>query len=463
VSPQEFGLLAMITIFTNFGRIFIDFGFSSAIIQKKNVTQRTLSTVFWFNILSGSLLTILFFSAAGLIAAYYNKPVLTSITRVISFSFLVASVTSVQSAQLTKKLDFKSQALITWAATIVASGVSIYMAYKGYGVWSLVVQALINSTLTSLCYWFSSRWRPSFIFDLNELKAILKFGGSVAGDTIFNYWTRNMDNLMVGKMLGDGPLGIYNRAYNLMLLPLNNITRTVTRVMFPAFSSIQDDIPRTKMIYLKISRTIAFIAFPLMFGLCAVSKPFILFAYGDKWAGVIPILQVLSILGALQAVISLNGIIYNSQGKAHMALRATIIMNVALIIAFYIGIHYWGLMGLAWAYFFIAGIGSIPVLYFATRLINTSLLEQALNLSKIFASSSIMAILLYFIGRTSAMQSLGYLKQLCCLTALGILIYFSLVFLLKEKVYLELLLKYTQRTTPKALRESNIQVKEMEV
>jgi PST family polysaccharide transporter len=268
-------------------------------------------------------------------------------------------------------------------------------------------------------------------------------GSNVAGDSLINYWSRNADNLLIAKMLGDSQLGIYSKAYSIMLLPLTNISRVISRVMFPSFSIIQNDLGKLRSIYLKTTKLIAFITFPMMIGLLLVAKPFVLVAFGKDWIAMVPIISILSVLGASQSILSLNGVIYNALGKAHLAFRVSLVYNIFNIIGFYVGIKINGLVGLASLYAALGIIGTIPNFYIAGKQIGVSVKDMFGNLSGTFLNTLIMAVFILATKYIIHPFGLSPLFELLILVFVGALVYMLASILLKmeEVLLLRKLLK----------------------
>jgi PST family polysaccharide transporter len=434
LTPSMFGIVGMITIFSNFAILFIDLGFSAALIQKKEVTPAHFSSVFWLNLGIGVFMYSLFYISASFISAFYNQPELIVLIRVICLSFIVTSFSSVQANILIKELQFKKKVIINWIAMVIGYVVAFVLAYQGYGVWSLVMMTLTTSILNTILYWIASKWIPLFIFDWKKIKELSNYGLNFLGDTSVNYWSRNFDNFIIAKVLGSTDLGIYSRAYSLMLLPLRNITTIVTKVMFPAFSQKQDDIQLLKKYYLNIIQYIALITFPLMIGLSLVSKEFVLLFFGNKWSAMIPILSILSGLGAIQSIISLNGLIYNSLGKVNIAFKVSILSNIVLIIAFTIGVNY-GIIGVSYSYLIASALLFIPIYKMAIKQLNVSLLEVFSVLKGVMFATLIMAIVLFVINSIS---ELSLLVSLMVKIAIGFIIYVSILLFVEKELVLNL-------------------------
>lgn len=429
LTPSMFGIVGMITIFSNFAILFVDLGFSAALIQKKEVSKAHFSSVFWLNLGIGLLMYFLFYISAPFISKFYNQPELIQLIRIICLSFIITSFSSVQANILIKELQFKKKVIINWVAMLIGYLVAFIMAYRGYGVWSLVMMTLTTSFINTILYWIISKWIPLFIFEWKKIKELSNYGLNFFGDASVNYWSRNFDNFIIAKVLGSNDLGIYSRAYSLMLLPLKNITTIVTKVMFPAFSQKQDDIQLLKKYYLSIIQYIALITFPLMIGLSLVSKEFVLLFFGNKWSAMIPILSILSGLGAIQSIVSLNGLIYNSLGKVNIAFKVSIFSNIVLIIAFTIGVNY-GVIGVSYSYLIASALLFIPIYKMAIKQLNVTLTEVFLVLKGVIVATLTMAMGIFLFNSFSNLSLLiGFIVKI----AIGFIIYFSvLVFLEKE-------------------------------
>lgn len=433
LAPAVFGTIGLVTVFTNFAVFFIDMGFGTALIQKKEINKDYYSTVFWFNLIIGSLLYLLFYSAAPFIAAFYNVPELVLIIRVLCLTFIITSVTAVQSNILIRDLNFKRKVILNWIAVLAGYAVAFYLTYLEYGVWAIVWMNLTTAIVNSLLYWISSRWRPDFIFHWEKIKELSGFGLSVLGDTTVNYWSRNYDNFIIGKVLGSSDLGIYARAYSLMMLPLKNITSVFSRVLFPAFSKIQNDIPLIRSQYLKIIKIIAAITFPIMIAMALVSKEFVLLFFGENWSKMIPVLTMLSILGAFQSLVSLNGLLYNSLGKANIAFRVSLFVNLVLIITFTIAVQY-GIYGLTLSYLIVGSLIAIPIYSIAIKLIGLSLFDVLKELKSIVFSVLIMAGIMYCINFFSLMTLVvAFIAKLIA----GATAYFAVLYLTDKKLITE--------------------------
>ncbi|MCP5053502.1 MAG: MOP flippase family protein [bacterium] len=435
LTKEDFGLVAMITVFTRFALLFQELGFGAALIQNQEVDERHYSSVFWLSIGTGIVLMAVTLLAAPAISAFYNEPRLLSLVILISFDFLIGSFSVVQNALLNKQLEYRKLALIETAGLTISGGTAIVLALTGTGVYALVWQMLLHSFISVILTWKFTGWKPRFLFQWKAIKELLSFSLNLVGLQFFSYWVRNADNLLIGKFVGSSALGIYSRAYATMLMPLNQMTRIFNRVMFSALSKIHQDKKRVKSIYLRSIRAISLVTFPLMMGLAVVSESFVLALFGEKWQEVAPILQVLCAVGLIQCITSTAGWIFNSQGRADWNFRWSIVAGILTFIAFGIGIR-WGAMGVAVAYL----IRVYSTFYFHLtipgKLIGMTFTEIMRSLSGVFLASLTMAAAVWGLRLTFPPGWASGLNLTLQVSA-GVVIYGSIVHGFRLRAYEE--------------------------
>jgi len=435
LSPREFGLIAMVTVITSFASIFAELGFSAALVQKQDVTQVHLSSVFWLNLGAGLLLTLIFMAGAPLIAYFYKEPMLAPLTMLISTNFFISSLNIVQNTLLSKSLDFRTLSIVEITALLISGAVAIAMAATGYGVWSLAVQSVILSVVTAIMLWVQGKWRPNFLFRWTAVQDLLGFSLSLFGTKVLNYWVRNIDYLLIGRFLGTNPLGIYNKAYEVMLFPLTSVSRVLSRVMFPSFSIIQEDKSRVASLYLQMTRTIALVTFPMMLGLFVTVESFVLVIFGPQWAGMIPILRVLSLVGMTQSIGTLNGNLYLSQGRADLQFKVGLVLKTNAILGIVIGLQ-WGILGVAIGYAIASLINSYPSFYFAGRLVGLTYWQLLRNLSGVFGCAVVMAALVWAAGLLLP-DAWPLWAQFTLQVLFGMAVYLAMIHLFKLPAYRE--------------------------
>jgi PST family polysaccharide transporter len=295
-------------------------------------------------------------------------------------------------------MEFRRLAMIRIGTILIGGVIAVIMAVNGFGVWSLVAKSVAAAITQVGIMWYLSDWKPRFIWSLDALRELLGFSLNLFGFRVFNYWMTNADNLLIGKYLGTASLGIYDRAFGLMRLPLDEVSGVLSRVMFPALSTIQRDKERIKGIFLKSNRVIALITFPLMIGLLVVARSFIIAIYGPKWEGVIPILQIFCIEGMGRSIGTTKGWIFLTQGRTDLMFKWGLFAGVVRIASIVIGLH-WGVVGVAAAIV----IGGYAILWYPAwvipgRLINLSFREALANLRSPLWCSLAMALAVAGVG-----------------------------------------------------------------
>ena len=443
LSPNEFGLVGMVYVIYNFATILLNFGLGNAIIHKKEVSQQELSSIFWFNLLLGFIFTILLSACAGLVSRFYNESNLIDITIVLSFNFLITAINLIQQTLFIKRLNFKVIAIIDLSAIFLAGGVAIFLAYGGYGVWSLVTQFLLTSVIRCILLWFFSDWKPSFLFKWILVQGFFKYSVNLLATQIIHYWAKNIDKLLIGKFVGTHPLGIYNRSFTLMIWPLENIGQVMGKVMFPAFSQIQDNKEKVKLIYLKTARSIAIVTFPMMIGLWVVAEDFVLVLLGAQWLEMVEVLKILCCVGLIGSVVTINNTLYLSQGRTNLQLKVTLFQEFVTISSVIIGLR-WGVYGVALGILASSLINLFTNLYFPGRLVNLSVRDQLKNVAVIFLHSLIMGSTVYFIDKIFGNQ-MSLIVRFIFNVSVGVIVYFVVLEITNNQTYQELKTLITKR------------------
>ncbi|WP_251961521.1 MOP flippase family protein [Salinibacter ruber] len=437
LSPEAFGLIGMVMVFTGFAGLFQDLGLGAALVQHQDVTEDHLSSIFWLNVGAGLLLTIAFIGAAPWIAAFYNEPMLVPIASVVAVNFAIGAWGSVHQTIFQKKIDFRSITLVNIGRVVVSGGIGVFLAFTGYGVWSLVVKSVVATVVGTVGFWIISPWTPSFRFSIAAVKELVGFSLNLLGEKTLNYWVRKTDDLLIGKMVGSDALGLYTKAYGLMLMPLRQISSVISRVMFPSLSTIQDDADRVKKVYMRATRSIALVTFPMMLGLLATSKSAVIAVFGSQWAGMIPILRVFCILGLVQSIGTLIGNLFLSQGRSDLMLRVSLVVKAWMIGAIIFGIQ-WGVMGVAVCY----TIASLTALYPETRygggLVGLTFGELIYDLGGIFACAAVMGGAVFALGLALPSEWPHWLQLLTQVPA-GVVVYWALVHSFGVEAYREMM------------------------
>jgi PST family polysaccharide transporter len=442
LSPNDFGMFAMITVFSNLGLLFKDFGFGHALIYDKDASKNEFDSVFVLNMLTGVLLTTLFFFLAPVIAGFYDEPRLTNLTKVFSIVFFIQSFGLVNLVELKKRIDFKRLAIIENASLLVSSIIAIALAYYGFGVWSLVARTIMNMTLRTIIVFFVSSYRPGFNLNIKVVKKLWRYSINVSANGFLTYWMRNLDNLMIGKMLGQQSLGVYNMAYQIMLFPIRNISNTIKDVLFPSFSSIKNDINVIRSVYLKVIQTIALITFPMLAGIAILAEPFVLIVLGEKWEPMIPILSLLALVAIPQSIFTVNGTIFLNTGRPDIPLKINIISLPLYAIGFYVGLKLNGVMGLVYAYIIIYAALIIPIYYFSAKNMNLKLSVFVKNLLPVIAPTILMCAMTIIL-KTYIFIKIELIINFISLIIFGGLTYIIALFPIKK--YIEILKPFSNK------------------
>ena len=342
LSPREFGLIGMITVFIAVSESFINSGFSSALIRKKDCTDTDYSTVFYFNLAAGVLFFLILFFAAPEIAKFFDEPGLKLIVQVLGLILIIDSFTLIQRTILTKRVDFKLQARISIISSVISGTIAIVMAFKGFGVWSLVVQRLTKQGLNSLMLWLWNRWKPLFVFSTQSFKELFGFGSKLLVSGLIDTLYRNIYYLVIGKYFSAQELGYYTRADEFQKIPSQNLNGIIGRVSYPVLASMQDDKPRLKNNYQKLIRSTMFITFVLMLGMAAVADPMVITLIGENWRPSIIYLQMLCFVGMMYPLHALNLNMLQVFGRSDLFLKLEIIKKILAVPIIIIGI-FWGI------------------------------------------------------------------------------------------------------------------------
>ena len=432
LAPEDFGLMAMVTVFTGFSTILVNFGFGLALIQKKEVTDVDLSSVFWLNTVLGFGIAIVISLLSPLIAQFYEIPRLIPLTIFVSVNYIFISMSIVQRTVLKKGLIFKRLAIIELLAVIVSGLVGIACALNGMGVWSLAIQIVCLSFITLCLLWFYTNWKPSFVYSHDSIRSLLKLSASIFGNSSLNYATNNFDNLLIGKLFGQGLLGIYSRSMMIILMPRVIISSVITRVIFPSFSIIQDNLEKIRQIYLKMFRFVAFLSFPLMLIISVGAEPFVLSVFGENWSEAIPFVRIFALVGMMRSLNSLVGTIFYAKSRSDLIWKVGFMKKGTIIASILIGL-FWGVQGIVVGRLIAEFINLLLSFYYGGEVLSLSVNKQIRNLMPVMINSFVMASIL--VGLNFLMIQGGIENpfiQLGLFGIVGALVYLSLSYLSKS-------------------------------
>jgi len=421
ISPAEFGLWGMALVFTGFASLLGDVGLGAALIQRAQIEPRHLDTVFWINLGLGVVLAVGMVAVAGPLAVFYNAPALAPLLAVAATECIIKGLSGVHRVLLVRAMQFRLIAVQETAALLVAGLTACLLAAAGWGAWSLVAQNLVFAALVALSMLWLHPWRPSLRFDVPGLRDLLHFSLHLQAFNLLNYWLRNLDKFLIGRLLGDVALGHYNRAYTTMLLPQSQITGTLERVLWPALSRCAHDPDRLREAYLRTLRIIALVSFPLMIGLAVTAPDFVVVVFGPAWEPAVAPLQWLCIAGFLQTPVSTLGWLYLASGRTRRLLAWSLLAAAISIPAIVIGALTGSIDGVAIWY---AGSSLIitPLAFVvAAPLANLTVRRVTATLAGSAAAALAMAGLVLFVN--SAMTGSAPILRLVASTATGVLAY----------------------------------------
>lgn len=347
--PADFGLVAMVTAVTGFVAMFKDAGLSSATVQWREITHAQVSALFWINVALSIGVMLLVAAMAPAIAYLYSEPRLVSITLVVSASFVFGGLTVQHYAILRRQMRFKAIASLQVASVACGVGVSVVMALLGFGYWSLVSAPVSMAVSNAVLVWLVCRWRPSFPNKAAGIGEMLRFGGGLTGFSFLNYATRNLDNVLIGAVLGAGPLGLYSKSYNLLLLPIRQINGPVNNVAISVLSRLQEEPDRFRRFFLRAVRLMAAATMPVVGLVFADTTNFVLTVLGPQWTETVPVFRWLApaaILGAINVVPSW---LCTALGRSGRQLRWALISSPVMMASFAVSVHF-GIVAVAGAF-----------------------------------------------------------------------------------------------------------------
>lgn len=397
LSPDEYGLIGILTIFIELFNIIIDGGFANALIQKKNADDIDFSTVFFVNMALSFVLALLMYLSAGLVADFFGREELVRLTQVMSIIVVINAFAVVQKARLTKLLDFKTQTKVSVYSGLASGIIGITMAFVGFGVWALVGQQFSSAIMTAVLFWILSKWSPSLVFSYERFKGLWGFGWKLLVSGILNTISVQLHNVVIGKIYSPATLGQYTRASQFGGMFSGNLTSIVQRVTFPVLSSVQDDPAYLKSSYKRVIKLTVFPTFILMMGLAATSKAFIGMLIGEKWLDASVYLQILCFSMMLYPLHALNLNAIQVMGRSDLTLKINIVKNLLIVFPVLLGI-YFNIYAMLIADVIRNFICYYLNAYYSRYLLNYPIEEQLKDIMPLFAIAMITAIHVYLLS-----------------------------------------------------------------
>lgn len=432
LSPDDFGCIGMLAIFITLSATFIDGGFGSALIQKKEPTEEDYSTIFYWNMLLSILLYGLLYFTAPHIAHFYNIPLLSAVLRVEGLVLIINALSLIQNNRLRKQLQFKKLAIIDISSAILSITISILMATKGFGIWALVAQQLLLCSFSTLFLWIVGKWHPRLVFSVKSFKELFNFGFFILLANLVNTFCNNIQGLLIGKVYNSSTMGYYSQGKKLEELSSTSISNVVDRVAYPILAEAQDDKPRMIHMLSQFITSLAYLTIPLMLLFILIAKPLIVLIYSTKWLPSVHYFQILCIAGI---AISLQGINYYAVaavGKSGRLLLWTLIKRGIGLVFVVGGLAAFGMDGL---------LTGMVITSYTIYIINAALVhkhvgyrlhQQFLHLLPIAIIGICAFLLSFYCGR---LIPVGMYPLACIQLGIFVLVYVSLSLIFKLQAF----------------------------
>lgn len=392
--PSDYGVVAMLGIFLAVSQTFVDSGFGMALIRKIDRTDTDFSTVFYFNIAVGLFFYAVLWLASPYIAAFYDIPLLEDVTKVVALTLVFSSFSGVQSAKLTIAIDFKTGAKISVTVTLLSGAVGLWMAYRGYGVWALVVQSVSGSLMRTALLWLFVRWMPKLVFSWRSFREMFSFGSKLLTSRLLDTVYNNVYTLVIGRCFSSATLGVYSRADSLAQYPSFNLTSVLQGVTFPVLCSIQNEPERLADIYKRFLRLSAFVVFPLMVGLAAVADPLIRLLLTDRWVGAIYLLQIVCFAMMWYPIHAINLNLLQVKGRSDFFLKLEVIKKIQGVIVLCATIPL-GIVAMCYGRIFGSLLSLVWNTYYTRKLIGYGYWAQMRDLLHILVHALVMGVIVW--------------------------------------------------------------------
>lgn len=400
LSPEEYGTIALVTVFTSILQVFVDSGLGTALIQKKDADDLDFSSVFFFNFAVCLVLYIGIFLMAPLIARFYNDEELISVIRALSLTVVVSGILGIQQSYVSRNLLFKRFFFSTIGGTIASAVIGVAMAYMGYGVWALVAQQLSNVVVGTIILWVTVKWRPKLMFSWQRLKGLLSFGWKLLASALLDTVYMNLRNLIIGKMYSSADLAYYNQGDKFPKVIVTNINTSIDSVLLPTMSNVQEDHARVKSMTRRSIKTSTYIMAPLMMGLAFCAEPIVRLVLTDKWLPCVPYLQIFCITYMFYPIHTANLNAIKAMGRSDLFLKLEIAKKVVGM-ALLLSTMWFGVMAMAYSLLIGTVTGMIINAWPNRKLLHYSFIEQMKDICSGILLAVLMGILILPINALS--------------------------------------------------------------
>ena len=397
LAPEDYGTIALVTVFTAILQVFVDSGLGTALIQKKDADEIDFSSVFYFNFVVCLILYLGMFAAAPFIADFYGDVTLVPVIRILSLTIVISGVKGIQQAYVSRNMLFKRFFFSTIGGTIFSAVLGIAMAYAGFGIWALVAQQLSNTFIDTLILWITVRWRPTKSFSWTRLKYLLSFGWKLLVSSLLDTAYNNLRNLIIGKMYSSSDLAFYNQGDKFPKVIVTNINASIDSVLLPTMSSAQDDKERVKQMTRRAIKTSTYVMAPLMMGLAFCAEPIVSLVLTDKWLPCVPFLRIFCITYMFWPVHTANLNAINAMGRSDWFLRLEIIKKI-MGMTILLSTMWFGVMAMAYSLLLSSVLSQIINSWPNRKLLGYGYLEQVRDFAPGILLAVIMGICVYFIS-----------------------------------------------------------------
>lgn len=394
LSPAEFGLVGMSTIFITLSNSLVDSGFTGALTRKKNAGEKDFNTVFYFNFGVSLLLYAVLYFCAVPISSFFRQPVLAQIIRIIGLSLIINALSIVQKVILIRKIDFRTQAIVSGISSVAAALSGIVLAVCGYGVWSLVVMQISRLAVNTVLLWIFSKWHPSFVFSFSSFREMFAFGGRLLLTSLVSTVWNEIYSLIIGRMYTPGILGQYNRAEKIKGMVTSNVSIVMQRVSYPVLSSVSDEREREIRVYRKVLKTTVIISFTLVLGMAATSEALVLTLIGGQWLQCVEYLRILCFSGIFLPLMICSANVINANGRSDITFYLELIKVASAGIPVLLGIF----LSVEWLLWGIVAASFLSYMFHAmyvSKVIGYKVSEQFRDIFPILAISAVMALAVY--------------------------------------------------------------------
>lgn len=421
LAPEQFGTIAIVMVFIHLAQVFVQSGFNTALIQKKDADEEDFSSIFYLSLGIAGLVYIIIFLAAPNISVFYRDPILVPILRVLALILFTGALNSIQNAYIARNLMFKKLFKSSVGAIVISGTLGVIAAYLGLGVWALVIQQLVNQIAISVIMWITVKWRPKLVFSIQKVRELFSFGWKLLASSLLNVFYLEIRTLFIGRLYSSSALGFYNRGEQFPKLIVNNINGSIQSVMLPTLSAQQDNKKRAKEMMRRAIVTSSFLIFPMMIGMAVVAEPLVAIVLTEKWLPAVPFLQIFSISYALIPIHTANLQAINAMGRSDIFLKLEMIKKALGLVILGISIPF-GVYAIAIGQVISGIIATFVNAYPNKQLLKYSYKEQIMDIMPSFFISLMMGGVVYTFNYLSISEGQILMLQVFA----GLIIYLGL-------------------------------------